>query len=137
MKQEGCRVVFISSGESSGTVTTEGDSHICVARVSLAELKNSIPERLLGKVHLHIKTCVIVSDKQSSSSKWFEESPKSMGVPRKAAPFLQYFQARDNTDFIIQCEGDEFPAHSLVLRCKTNLTYDEIRIYITVGNKGI
>ena len=58
----------------------------------------------------------------SSSSEWLEESrradPDEVCIYNPPAPILKHLEARKKADIIIECEGVEFPAHSLVLGCK-------------------
>ena len=80
-------------------------------------LRKSVMYKCKESATLCVKSTVTIYDRISSSP-WLEAHEPSLEVTSNPAPILKYLQERKKSDLIIECEGVEFPVHSLVLGCE-------------------
>ena len=96
----------------------KGKSHLFIKTVPFDELKKAVPDRSENLVRL-TTTSTLSFFKPRSSSEWVktEESAVETYSP-KTAPFLRHVLDRKFSDLVIECDGNEFPVHRFVLKCK-------------------
>ena len=93
-----------------------------VVSVELRDLENVGRDRHCNKPCLHVTATLTLFD-TCEKTEWVENGNVCTAITHVAppAPVLKQLLDRKFSDLTIECQGEEYTAHSIVLKCKSGV----------------
>ena len=99
---------------------------------TLDELQKAVPEHFKDNVHLRMTVLLTIIGVEAKPVNSLQSSKSSLA----SSAFLKYALYKNHSGVVVESDGQEFPVHSLALKCK-RIHHFSGKFHISAGHSQI